>query len=114
MSILDHARWDKIQPYIKLQAYNREGGQSNPRIRIELMNSTPDHTKRVALNLTMPCVACGNKIHPFRLREAAGNKVFGIYFAPTCALNVNIGCSRGIATRNEYVAVQKAITTKRG
>lgn len=104
MSFTLHRLWPDVRPYIKIEKYTREGGTKNARIRIELKGSTPTSVKARALRTTMPCVACGKKIHPFRKRSAPSKRSESghVYYAATCPLDINLGCSRGKAAREEY------------
>jgi hypothetical protein len=105
--------WQKVQPYIKIEVYDKDGGHKHPRVRIELDSATPDELKKELLEFTMPCVACGHMIHPFRVRNAGSKRSSHtsdhIFYAPTCPLNVNIGCSRGGEARDEYKRIKAAI-----
>lgn len=93
-----------IEPYIKIEPYEREGGVSNPRDRIEIWSWIPPEVKRQALAFVMPCVACGAPIHPFRQRENGH-----LYYAATCPWTVTLRCSRGKAAREEYLRVRAAV-----
>lgn len=90
-----------IKRYIKIET--RKSAQ--PGHRIELHGWTPAPIVRQALDFEMPCVACGRAIHPFRQRGENGH----IFYAATCPLTVNIGCSRGGAARDEYRRVVAAV-----
>ena len=89
-----------IKPYIKIET--RKSAQ--PGHRIGLHHWTPAHIVRQARDFEMPCVACGARTHTFRERENGT-----IFYAATCPLTVNIGCSRGRAVRDEYRRVVAAV-----
>lgn len=111
MSLLDHENWKDVRGWLNIQVYDRDGGHKNPRIRIELADSAPLEIKRIALAITMPCVNCGSTIRPFRARHPPkrGEEVARhVYFAAACPLEINVGCSRGAAARDEYLAIRKA------
>jgi hypothetical protein len=94
-----------IKSYIKIET--RKSAQ--PGHRIELHSWTPAPIVRRALDFEMPCVACGRMNHPFRERGPGGH----VYYAPTCPLTVNIGCSRGKAARDEYNRVTAAVEPRK-
>jgi len=79
-------------------------GKSRPRIEILSM---PLKVEAKALVFTMPCVACGAAIHPFRARSGRSQRggATGIFYAPTCPQEVSRGCSRGKAAKQEYIDV---------
>lgn len=100
--------WRHLGEYLKIEVYDRDGGHGHPRIRIE-WKAMPQLLRQAAVQAIMPCVACGKPIHFVREREPAkrgGSGVGHLYYAPTCPLDVNIGCSRGAAARAEYAAVK--------
>lgn len=107
MSITNHVIWDKVKPFVDVQVYAPDGGHKNPRVRIELRRVPVDLAGEF-LAATMPCVCCGNTIHPIRHRAAptkrgaAGN----LYYAPSCPLSVSVGCSRGSEARDEYSLIK--------
>ena len=104
----------QLVPHIHVQPYARDGGHSHPRYRLELRNAAPLDIRTLALGLTMPCVACGRAIHPFRERGAApagrgSDQAQTVYLAVACPLAVNVGCSRGGAARDEYIRIREAV-----
>jgi len=112
-SLIDTKFWSVISPWIRAESYIREGGGSrNPRHRLEIKHDIPPSIARQALDFEMPCVACGFDIHPIRPRRAPskrGNGIGHLYIAPSCPLNVHIGCSRSKATSIEYEKIYKAL-----
>jgi len=109
-SVIDLTIWREIRPYVVIDKYRRDGGSlKNCRHRIEI-RELPEGLRRRALAATMPCVACGQEIHPFRERHAPTKRGHGgaIYFAACCSLATNVGCSRGVAARDEYIRVADA------
>jgi hypothetical protein len=102
-----HKLWNQLHNYIKIETYSPDGGHARPRIRIE-WNPMPPALRRSALAASMSCVACGSAIQFVRARkQPPGRGTPGaLYYAPTCPLNVNMGCSRGAAVRDEYLAVR--------
>ncbi len=96
MSIVFHPLWPKLHRYFRVEVYDKDGGHRQPRIRIEL-TKMPEKLREKALALQMPCVACGQPMHPIRARGDGA-----LYYAAACPLDVNIGCSRGKAAKLEY------------
>jgi len=112
MSLVDTHFFPVIRPYIKRERYLREGGGSrNPRSRIEIRSNIPPDVQTKALDFEMPCVTCGAPNHPFRRRGPAkrGVNIGHLYYAPTCRLRVNVGCSRAKAASAEYRRVIAAL-----
>jgi hypothetical protein len=97
--ILEHPFWPTLQPYLHIEQYDRDGGHADPRIRIEFKEVPPDVRER-ALALEMRCVACGEVIHPVRRRKVG--LPGSLYYAPSCPLEVRVGCSRGQAAAEVY------------
>jgi len=113
MSVIDLAIWPEVRPYVHIEKYIRDGGSIGKcRHRIELRAMPPPLRLRV-LAVTMPCVACGRTIHPFRDRHAPakrGRANGHVYYAACCPLDISIRCSRGTEARDEYVRVADAVS----
>lgn len=107
MSILNHRLWPKLEPFVEIE-FAKKGDSAKSRIRIEIA-ALPAALEISALKATMPCVACGESIHPIRARRATSKRsnAGGFYYASTCTLKDNMGCSRGKAARDEYERVRK-------
>lgn len=111
MTLLDHPIWSDLAPYIRIEIYGRDGGPHHPRHRIEV-DTLPPALRARALRVRVPCVACGQPIHPIRARKSAkGNG--HLYYAPCCPLSVRIACSRGDQARDNYVDVRAAVDRAR-
>jgi hypothetical protein len=104
-----------LVPHILVQAYY--DAHQHSRYRIELRDSTPFEVRLKALRLTMPCVACGRDIHPFRERQraakAGSSQAQAVYIAAACSPEVRPGCSRGNAARDEYIRIREAVAAWR-
>lgn len=110
MGILQDKFFKEVEPFFLVEAYGREklasSGGKKPRVRIEMAAMPPKLLKK-ALRFTMPCVRCGAAIHPFRYRAKTQRGNTGrVYYACTCPLDVNVGCSRGRAATDEYDSVR--------
>lgn len=114
-SFLVHPKWHKIAPHIHIEIYGRDGGPDKPRARIELSRDAPKRVVTMALKLEMQCVACGNQIHPFRVRVPKKNKdgradhSGHIYFAAACLRATRPGCGNGKAASIEYDRIKYAL-----
>jgi hypothetical protein len=97
--LLDHPFWPKVQPFLHIEQYDRDGGHEDPRIRIEFKEVPPD-VREQALALEMRCVACGELMHPLRQRKVG--LPGSLYYAPSCPLEVRVACSRGQAAADVY------------
>lgn len=106
MSILLEPIWFDLRPYIRLEVYDRDGGASHPRYRIEVITPSDGVLLRRFLATTMPCVVCGRRINPIRARQGKSNH---LYFAATCELAVNYACARSADAREEYDAIKRHI-----
>lgn len=105
-ALSQHQLYKKLEPFLKIEVYAPDGGHKHPRVRIE-WKTIPPLLLAQALAATMPCVACGSSIAFVRQRKTSGRGSTGrFYYAPTCPLTVSIGCSRGAAARDEYLAVR--------
>lgn len=111
MSILNHQLWPEIAKHVKIEKYAPDGGYKNPRFRLEFKKDATDEQKKKWLAITVPCVACGEPIHPIRKRKPAsrGSGVGHLYIAPCCPLSVNIACSRGEKAHLEYLAIRAEV-----
>lgn len=108
MSVLEQSYWPQIRPYMRMEVYTRDGGRAHARVRFELDPPTTALGKAWAA-LTMPCVACYRTIQPFRARRGQFKRGSAkhMFYACTCSLDVNVGCSRGNEARDEYQRVRK-------
>ncbi len=114
MSIRNNAEWPEIAKHIKIEIYAPDGGYKNPRFRLEFNNLVTQQQKLDWIQIMVPCVSCGQSIHPIRERKPSkpterGANAGHIYLAPCCPLNVNVGCSRGNAAHNEYLMIRKDV-----
>lgn len=107
MSILDHQIWPILQPFVRIETYDRDGGHASPRHRIEVETPPDGDLLRAFIAVRMPCVVCGRMINPIRLRE--GGESIKLYFAATCELALTYACARSGAARDEYEAVVSAM-----
>lgn len=108
MSITNTKLWPTLKPYFYTENCKDTTGNT-ARVRIEV-RAMPAKLDKQARALTMPCVACGAPVHPIRQREKGGRTTPGkMYYSPTCPLDVNVGCSRGSAARDEYDHMRKVI-----
>ena len=116
MSFVGSPLFDDLAPWIKVQTYDRDGSARNPRVRIELAGDTPLQLLVDALQHHTQCAACGDLISPFRHRKTGGRHptAGAVYYAPTCPLKVNVGCSRGAAASDAYLRLRAALREHRG
>ena len=94
-----HELWPRLEPYLFVIPYDKDGGHEDPRIRIELRD-LPDRLSQEAQFASMACVACARPIHFLRRRE--GDGLDRLYYAPACSIAVRVSCSRTAAAAAEY------------
>lgn len=99
MSLMNHLIWPRIEEYIRIEVYDRDGGHERPRIRIELRDLPLKLSMECQL-VEMRCVHCLRMMKPLRRRRGGGHD--GLYYACTCPLEVRMGCARGSAAAKEY------------
>ena len=100
MSLIDQPElFERLAPSMVVETYGRDGGPDKPRFRLEL-RSDDSEIQELALKATMPCVCCGEEVHPFRVRK--GSTSSSMYFAATCPLAKSIGCSRSTLAAIEH------------
>lgn len=99
--ITRHPLWNKLRPYVVVQIYSRDG-IVKPRFRLWL-KGTPQPILVEVLNMTMPCCACGEEIHPVRCG------LYGIYIAGSCELKKKIVCSRHDNVSLMYQEVKRLV-----
>jgi hypothetical protein len=105
MSILSHYEWPILRPWIRIERYARDTGRRGARVRLEIERPDDGRVLRRLLAIVMACVSCGRDVHP--VRERGGRS--GLYFAPTCPLDVTFGCARGPKASREYLDVRAAV-----
>lgn len=109
----EHPILEKTAPYFNFQVYDRDGGTSSPRIRIEFRSKgTPQEIIDEVLQVQTACVRCKKPIFSFRKRaekEGGAGRVKGlnggIYVAVSCPRKVNAGCCNGAEADLEYVDI---------
>jgi len=109
-----HPLFKRIAQFVRIEKYDRDGGHSKPRIRIEVATTMmPPNLIREMLKAEVQCVRCGQPIHPFRARTKGSSDRTElprhVYVAVACPLDVNIGCSRGKAAKEAYIAIEEAV-----
>lgn len=107
MSITNTPLWPRLQPYLFVIRYDKDGGHDDPRIRIEFRD-LPDPLSREAAFMAMPCVTCGRPIYPLRRRE--GDSFSRLYYAPTCQPALRVRCSRSASARIEYESFKEQVS----
>jgi hypothetical protein len=98
VSLIFHPIWPRIREYLHVVECAEDGGVDT-RIRIEFLD-VPERLARECVMIEMPCVACERPNHPLRRRKT--DYWDRIYYAPACALMIDIACSRGRAAELEY------------
>lgn len=110
MSFTLHPLFPKLRPF--MHAEHARPDTRNSRVRIEVSH-LPSGLLAEALKALSPCVACGTPMHPIRARRGPNlrrdSPPVHLYFAAACPLDVNVGCSRGTAARDEYERVKYAL-----
>lgn len=100
--------WRDLAPWMEVQLYDRDGGHSRPRFRLELRSDTPRPLVDAALGLDALCCECGATIRPFR-RRRGDDGAQGVYLAVACRLADSLPCSRGMSARLAYHRLRAAI-----
>lgn len=98
-SIIFHPLWKKLEPYLHVVEYDKDGGHKEPRIRIEFLD-LPEKWSRELVMIEMLCVTCQRPIHP--LRRRIGDDWDRLYYAPCCPVDARSACSRSRAAALEY------------
>lgn len=117
VKLSEHPILQRIAQYINIQVYDRDGGTSSPRIRLELRTKGMDAALlEEVMAVQTPCVRCGDPVSPFRkraTRKGGAGRVAGlqghIYIAIACPLKNNYGCCRGSEADHEYVAIRERV-----
>lgn len=107
-ALLDHPLWHCLAPFVSVEVYDRDGGHSHPRFRLELRRDTPADVRRAALAIECSCCRCGLPMHPFRTRRG-GARAGQTYVAVTCPLTDRLGCARSKVAAETYVAIAAAL-----
>lgn len=101
MSIRNHELWPELRKYLVVQIYSRDGIK-RPRFRLNFRPMPPELFIE-AQKIEVPCLACGEMIHPIR----KGTAFASLYFAGSCPLERKIACSRSRKVSAEYEAIKK-------
>ena len=109
--LLGSAGYRSVGLWLVAEDYSRDGGDENPRHRIELDKNTPEEWIGIALRWQGLCVKCGRGGTSYLRKRSGGRK--GIYMAVTCPLSVNVGCARSKAASVAYERIVADIK-KRG
>lgn len=111
MSIRYHPLWSEIRTFVCVQIVRPDGGAINPRFRLEFKAGVTGDMKARWTTITVPCVNCGEPVHPIRARLPGGRAgpLGNLYLAPACTLKANVGCSRGKAVHKEYLKIREDI-----
>jgi len=97
-----HPSWVLIKRHLEIQALPPRCGRT--RLEIDRSRIPPDEQQQL-LDIEMPCVACGQMIHPVKKRVGWRT----LYVHVTCDADVNKGCSRSKAARREIDAIVVAL-----
>ena len=105
MTLFQHPIWDFVKPYVHLVP-----GREN----CDFLN-LPDDLRALALDVVVNCASCGAVIHPMRARvKSERSRVAGtpvehrLFYAPTCPVEKNPGCSRSkLAREHKQVLLRK-------
>lgn len=109
MDISQHP-WPTLIGHLRVEAYDRDGGHSHPRKRIEVIDPPNVETRNSLLATTVQCVRCGTTIHPIRERDGWGT----LFLAVTCRLDDNVACARGGEARDAYATIIAAVESHDG
>lgn len=117
VKLSEHPILEKTAPYFIFTAYDRDGGHSSPRIRVDFRSrGTPREIIEEVLKVETLCCRCRLPIFPFRKRAekegAAGRAVWatgGIYVAVSCPRKRNPGCCNGADAELEGLAIREAV-----
>lgn len=99
ISLVFLPEWKRLEPYLLIDRYSRDGSAIDPRIRIGFVD-LPEPLGQEMSFVTMPCVTCGAANHP--LRKRVGDTYSRLYYAPACPVAVRPACSKGRAAMLEY------------
>jgi len=105
-SVTHHPLWPVLQPLIRIERYDRDGGHRHPRHRIEVLDPGDRGVRARLLAIEVECAAaCGRLIHPIRERHGWGS----LYLAVACELSRRYSCARGRAAHDEYDRIVEAV-----
>jgi hypothetical protein len=105
MMLTEHPRWPDLLPYIRLEVYDRDGGHTHPRHRLEVQ-TPPAALAKDLLTIVVDCAGCGTPMHPVRQRQAG---TVHLYLAVACPLSVMLGCARSRAAAEAYEQIVAAV-----
>lgn len=107
MKLIEHPLWPDLARRLRVQTYDRDGGHTHPRHRIELdtRGIEPNWLGRF-LGIEVACATCGRPIRPLRQRRT---KSLSVCANVSCELKVNYGCARGKAATAAYQEIVDAL-----
>lgn len=113
MSLTQHPLWPALQPFVLGYTYkSRDGTRFTSRFDMRRLKNASPMLLKSFLKMEMPCVRCGETIHPVRVRTAGPGgrlKQSGFYASSTCPASVNSGCARSRAASDEASIILKAL-----
>ena len=105
-SVTQHPLWPLLRPFVVIELYGRDTSRLRTRFRIEIKPPAEGHVLRALLAISMPCVICGQLVHPVRMRAGRRSR---FYYSPTCPLEVNRVCRAQRIVTEEYARVRRAV-----
>jgi hypothetical protein len=102
--LLAHELWPSLRPHLRVEHLGKHR-------RLELASTCPADLRGLALQVVVPCAACGASINPLSRRAPSGRgeDVGHVYLSVACPLEVRIGCSRGRAAKVATDAIARAL-----
>lgn len=108
MTLFEHPIWRHLAVFCHMTA-NRDN--------LDLLQ-LPEQLRELALEVVANCVACGAVLHPLRARVKSGrSRVAGtalerrLFYAPTCPIETDRGCSRSKAAQDHKNEVRRMFDT---
>lgn len=104
--------WRELTAHARVTVWGRSPTRQTYRIEFA---SVPILLAERALAHRAPCCACGAPSAPIRCRAKNWTQkrqqhiLNGLYYAPSCPLHVNVGCSRGDAAHSDVVETVRLI-----
>lgn len=109
-SVMEHKLWPVLEPFLRVQRYDRDGGHRHPRHRIEVMNPDDPEQRVELLGIEVACAACRAPMKSVRARRGRGKPT--LFLSVSCELEHNVACARQAVSHVEYERIVEELLRK--
>ena len=97
MTLDGHPLWSNLRPLVRVQVYDRDGGHTHPRHRMEVHRPDVIALREQLLAMEVSCATCGRLMRPVRPRVDRST-----FLTVSCELSHRFACARSGAAHREF------------